>query len=290
MLEEDTTSQRILLVGLPETGKSSYVQAVDEALKHPPTSDDLCEYGLAPDRSYIHGIKEDFLSGRTLGRTDYKKTDTAVELWFEHPPTNMRGRLYLPDEKGELFSDQWKYRRWDQNYRDGLAEISGIIIFLRADGKARNDELIGALIGNVQTGTPRKWDMQHASAQVQLVDILQFIVEHDDTPNPLRTAVVISAWDTVGSLGDNRPKHPERFLEREWALLYQYLDANSESVNYKIYGVSAYGGVPGDLGILAEKPAHERFWITDGLHRTPNLTDPIKWVLQLHNRSNDNEH
>lgn len=277
----ETNSQRILVVGLPESGKSSFIQAVDEALKHPMTQNDLRSFRLADDRNYIQSGKENFLAGKKPGRTDLNQDDTSVELWFEHPPSKCHGRLHLPDKKGEIFRSQWVDRRWAMDYRENLESIAGALLFLRADGKSRNDELLGALVRGTSSSTPRAWDMKNASAQVQLVDVLQFMVEHGNISKPLRIAVLISAWDTVGQAGDIRPKNPAKFLHREWALLAQYLRANPHNLIEKIYGVSAYGGEPDKLGTLAELPAHERSRLTEGLETTRDLTRPLRWLLQL---------
>lgn len=274
--------QRILVLGLPETGKSSYVQAVDEVLKHPRAKDALCSEGLANDRSYIQEGKESFLAGQKLQRTDRQLTDTFVELWFRHPPTGLRGRLHLPDEKGEMFRDQWIHRRWEKAYADSLRDIVGALVFVRADEKSRNDERLGVLAKEITVGQEeRPFEMREASAQVQLLDVLQFIVEQGSPPRPLRVAVLISAWDTVGGRGDVRPKEPGRFLAREWALIAQYLRANPEYFTSRIYGVSAYGGVPGDLGELAEIAAHERAQLIDGSEVTRDLTRPLRWLMQI---------
>lgn len=277
----ETNTQRILVIGLPESGKSSFIQAVDEALKHPATPDDLRSFRLADDRGYIQSGKENFLAGKKLGRTDLQQDDTSVELWFEHPPSKRRGRLHLPDKKGEIFRSQWVDRRWTRDYRENLAGIAGALLFLRADEKSRNDELLGLLARGTSSSATQLWDMKNASAQVQLVDVLQFIVEHGNISKPLRIAVLISAWDTVGRAGDIRSKNPGKFLNREWALLAQYLRANPDSLVEKIYGVSAYGGQPDQLGTLAEQPAHERSRLTDGEETTRDMTRPLRWLLQL---------
>jgi len=47
---------------LTRNGKSSFIQALDEVLKHPATPNDLRAYGLAEDRSYIQTGKEKFLA------------------------------------------------------------------------------------------------------------------------------------------------------------------------------------------------------------------------------------
>lgn len=273
---------RVLVVGLPETGKSSFIQALDEVLKHPATSEALCSDGLAHDRSYIQEGKEKFLAGDKLVRTDRQIEGASVELWFKHPPTELRGRLCLPDEKGEVFRDQWVYRRWEQAYYNSLPGIAGALVFLRADEKPRNDERLGTLAKEVlKSNVERPFEMKEASAQVQLVDVLQFIADHGGAPKPLRIAVLISAWDTVGREGDLRPKEPAKFLEREWSLVAQYLRANPEFFTSKVYGVSAYGGTPGELGALAEQAPHERAQLIEGTETSHDLTRPLRWLLRL---------
>jgi hypothetical protein len=274
--------QRVLVIGLPGTGKSSFIQALDEVLKHPPSAEALCADGLAHDRSYIQDGKPKFLAGEKLVRTDRQLDNTSVELCFKHPPSGLRGRLHLPDEKGEVFRDQWVNRRWEESYAASLAGIAGALVFLRADEKSRNDERLGALAKEIlKSGAERPFEMKEASAQVQLVDVLQFLIEHGSPPKPLRVAVLISAWDTVGHEGDLRPKDPTQFLEREWALVSQYLRANPESFTPKVYGVSAYGGVPGQLGALAEQAPHERALLVEPTGSSHDLTRPLRWLLHL---------
>lgn len=283
----DVKAERILVVGLPETGKSSFIQALDEALKHPATVNDLRACGLAEDRTYIQKEKKDFLAGQKLGRTILPLEDTSVELLFEHPPTGRRGRLHLPDRKGEIFRNQWVNRQWDKEFRESLVSIAGALVFIRADENPRNDELLGILAKDAKEAckpgtTPRPFDLKDASAQVQLVDVLQFIVGYGKFPQPLRVAVLISAWDTVGRQeGDVRPRKPAKFLEREWALLAQYLRTNPESFVPKIFGVSAYGAPPGELGPLLELPPHERSRLTDDTETVCDLGRPLRWLLEF---------
>jgi hypothetical protein len=278
----ETDEQRLLVLGLPDTGKSSFIQALDEVLKHPSTPDALQADGLAHDRSYIQSGKPSFLAGKQLPRTDRQENTNSAELWFKHPPTRRRGRLYLPDEKGEVFRDQWVNRQWERAYRDSLVGIAGALIFVRADEKPRNEERLGVLAQGASTSKKEvPFEMKGASAQVQLVDVLQFITEHSQAPQPLRVAVLISAWDTLGGLGDIRPKDPDKFLQREWALLAQYLRSNSEKFIPKIYGVSAYGGTPGKLGILADTPPHQRAQLVEGTEVSNDLTRPLLWLLKL---------
>jgi len=274
-----------LMIGLPETGKSSFIQALDEVLKNPQDSNSLCSDGLAQDRSYLNHGKADFVAGKQPDRTNLLN-NSSVELLFEHPPTKMRGRLELPDKKGEIFLEQWITRQWEIDYRESLSKIDGALIFVRADGKSRNEERLGVLA--TQVGKSKKivpWDIKQAGSQVQLVDVLQFMVDRSAVRKPLRTAVIISAWDTVGAHeSDIRSREPAKFLEREWALLAQYLRANPEQFISKIYGVSAFGGEPSkqkEVSPLAGRPPHERVQVCEGTETSSDLTRPLRWLLEL---------
>jgi hypothetical protein len=271
------------VVGLPETGKSSFIQALDEVLRNPRSDKDLRSYGLADDRSYLEREKDRYHAGEELERNNRLTENTSVELWFEDPTSGRRCRLQLPDRKGEVFKDQWVDRRWSREYRDELLGLSGALVFVRADEKSQNQELLGQLIESAgQDNEPRttRWDARKASAQVQLVDVLQFIGEAGILDERFRVAVMISAWDTV--LADKtgfRSRDPEVLLQQEWALLSQYLRSNEDVFEHRVYGVSAYGGTPGKLGKTAELPPHERVQLVDGSGVLPDFTCPLKWIL-----------
>ena len=234
--------QNLLIIGLAEAGKTSFIHAVDDLLQSPGDADALRSYGLARDRSYLERDKEKFRAGKKIGRTERNLQGATPELWFEHPATGRRGRLFLPDVDGEIFRDQWVNREWTEAYRDDLKKVSGALVFVRADVPASNQELLGAM-AKLQPPPPTEkrlpWEPKKASAQVQLVDVLQFIATKGLVPRPLRVAVLISAWDTVEKPENRQPKNPDSFLAREWSLLDQYLRTNSNIFLTKTYGVSA---------------------------------------------------
>ena len=172
----DENEHQLLVVGLPETGKTSFIHAVDDLLQSPPTPEALRSYGLAGDRSYLERDKRSFRAGKKLVHTERSLQEAAPELWFEDPRTGRRGRLFLPDLRGEIFQDQWTDRRWTESFRDDLEAISGALVFVRADTPASNQELLGQMLEWAQKNVkPAPWDLKKASPQVQLVDVLQFI-------------------------------------------------------------------------------------------------------------------
>ena len=283
--------KHILVLGMPESGKSSFIHALDEVLRNPVKGQALRSWGLADDRTYLEKEKDSFHAAQELDRTDRQTPNTSVELWFEHPASGSRGRLLLPDKRGETFRDQWINRKWEKNLREGLPNLDGALVFVRVDQKAQNQEMLGKFLsGKSKAANQVPWDMKNASAQTQLVDNLQFINESRLVSAPLRLMVLISAWDIVRDDQTGKlPKNPLMFLEREWALLAQYLRANRDFFEWGVNGVSAYGGVPEQkkdgkidkVSKLGKIPAHKRVVLADGEEMSQDISRPIRWVLNL---------
>lgn len=273
---------QLLIIGLPESGKTSFIHAVDEVLQNPISPEALCASGLAHDRTYLEKDKSDFRAGKKLARTERNLQEAPPELWFRHPRTQKEGRVFLPDVSGEIYRDQWVDRSWSKQYREQLSSIDGLLVFVRADVPAANTEILGQLLELAQGGGQAEpWDAKKAGAQVQLTDVLQFIATSTQLRRPVRAAVLISAWDTVEKAGANLPQDPAKFLEREWPLVSQYLSSNPETFLVRTYGVSALGGSDDELQKLSHLPPHERARIIDGKDHSKDLTRPLRWLLQL---------
>ena len=69
----------------------------------------------------------------------------------------------------------------------------------------------------------------------QIVELLQFLQRRPFNRRRRRVAVMVSAWDVVP---EPRPD-PARWLEREFPLLFQFLVTNSNSFEFRAYGMSA---------------------------------------------------
>jgi hypothetical protein len=277
-----TETSTFLMIGLPEAGKTSFLLALDEMLQEPPTTEALRGYGLAADRSYLERFKSVYRRGEKLKKTERKLQGAPTELWFEEPSSGKRGKLFLPDVDGELFQDQWADRQWELSYKDSLRNISGILLFVRADLQASNQEMLGELAALMPEESAKvPFNPKKASAQVQLVEVLQFIACSDLELPRLRVAVIVSAWDTVLKPNNLQPKHPARFLEREWPLIDQYLRTNPEHFQFEIYGVSALGGNEEELKVLSDLPPQQRVAIVHGDDQSRDLTLPLKWLMAV---------
>ena len=277
------SDHRLLIVGLPDAGKTSYIHAVDDLLQHPPTPDSFRSYGLADDRSYLERDKADYRRGKKLLHTERNLQGPTPELWFEDPKSGHRGKLFLPDISGEVFQDQWVDRKWSKSYGLSLDGLTGILLFIRADLPASNQEMLGELAKlPFAEREAQPWDAKKASQQVQLVDVLQFIADRRRFERgELKLCVLISAWDMIRHSGNFQPKNPTLFLKREWPLLDQYLRTNNRSFQSRIYGVSALGGTEEELkGKLSDLPPQERVLIVHENSESKDLTSPLRWVME----------
>ena len=85
---------------------------------------------------------------------------------------------------------------------------------------------------------PVLWDAKTSPSQVQLVDLLQFVLRRRP-PTVLRVGLIVSAWDLVRGQG----LMPQQWCAARLPLLGQFLESNPGRLSAEYYGISAQGGV-----------------------------------------------
>ena len=247
--------KQFLLVGLPESGKTTFLAALWHAVESDEVEASLRLAGYVGDHKYLNQIRDRWLQGKPVGRT---QTGAAkpVRLQLTAPSTDETLTLDIPDMNGEAFRDQWKDRKWTTEF-DALAEqADGVLFFVHPDkikesreiadiehavGDEPEDELAPDVEAAEKPGRP--WSPEDASTQVVAVELLQFLLHRAPPSRPLAVAVVVSAWDLVlPSIYDGRPPEPARWVEERLPLLWQFLEANPERLRWAPFGVSAQGG------------------------------------------------
>lgn len=132
------------------------------------------------------------------------------------------------------------------------------------------------------------WKPEYAPTQVKVVDLLQNFCSDEISAKTRKLAVMLSAWDTV----DEQSWTPLRYIEEELPLLSQYLRSGADNWDWRVYGLSAQGGVYLNESIEQSKEeiqeakqirdirATERIklWFNKRLSR--DLTEPIAWLTQ----------
>lgn len=274
------------VIGLPRSGKTTFLAALYHLVDAGEVESKLKIKKYLGDQSYLNQIVETWLECKEVLRTS-QAGNTKVELLLEHKESGREILLGFPDLAGEAFETQIEQRRCGAEYIDGCNRSGGILLFISPDRPG--DEGLTVVDQNALLGQPtveemvesahgsQAWSHKMMPAQVQLVELLQFMLSPPFVKRRRRLAVVVSAWDLIM---EPRPT-PGDWLIREMPLLSQFLDTNIDSFETRIYGVSALGGNihdAGQRGALMETIQSERVICVGPECRPHDLTSPIFWL------------
>ncbi|HEX8101198.1 MAG TPA: hypothetical protein VF533_01165 [Solirubrobacteraceae bacterium] len=262
----------LLLAGLPESGKTTYLAALFHLLRTQTTNvAELSMPNLPEDRDYLMEAESTWLRFQPLTRTVAAAPGAATI------PLVRDGRdiqLSLPDVRGEDYEHLWEYGSVSEQLRDVAGAAQGVMLFVRADH---------VVAPSFIEQTPQEidgtsfeledWRAGEAPTQTKLCDILEqlAIVERS-----IPVAVVVSAWDATPA----KDEDPSAWFQRRLPLLWQLLDTSS--LPWASFGISAQGGDltdPAERARLTSLPDSVSR-IADPVSRQgDDLTAPIAWVL-----------
>lgn len=279
---------KIVLLGLPSTGKTSFLAALRHYIEVDTPNKKLTQYDYAENDEYLTKIYFDWLGCALPTRTSANaRTYRNIKLFLQHIDTEEKLILDVPDIAGETFNQQWESRSWTKLYMSEIEQADGLILFIHSqdvrppvflhdiyaltEGEEDEKDYIGKL---------EPWSLGKAPTQVILVELLQFHLEHFRR-KPMPVAIVVSAWETLLKGGTGIT--PEHWLTKNLPLLSQFLIANQEKLQTNIYGVSAQGG---DFANPEERTklqhlddAAERIKVQVGTEHNNDISAPIQWLL-----------
>lgn len=285
----------VCMLGLPGSGKTSYLAALYEVVSHDDLHGAPRLAALPEDRHYLQGIHERWLRCEPAVRTrDVEVTPTVrFELSFGGEEAQP---VAIPDVAGEAVRALWEERRW----RNGLDEIvstaDDVMLFLRADAvveplrvqrildpASAPPPLVDLDDDDEPDVAARPFNPEQSPTQVKLVDLLQAVIALNNS-RPLALAIVLSAWDRFESSG----VAPLDVLRIRLPLLWQYLIANPELLDFRAFGVSAQGGDFEDPSearrLLHVEPPSGRMLVTDGDDTSHDVSRPLQWLWTRNRR------
>jgi hypothetical protein len=242
-----TSHKQLLVVGLPGTGKTTFLAALWHIVESAEIGCSLVLKELHGNREHLNKIRNDWLGCRKLDRTRLID-EQIVSMKLTRPDGKEIIEVFFPDMSGESFRLQWTDRRWQKSYHELVQKATGVLLFIHPDEidePIRMDEADKLVMELPESPDPdthtteefAEWNPSHAPTQVKLVELLQFI-SACHLARPLRISVIVSAWDLIS--GSNQ--QPDEWVDDRLPLLSQYLTANSACLPYRIFGVSAQGG------------------------------------------------
>jgi hypothetical protein len=283
----NSQAPQLLLVGLPETGKTSFLAALWHYLKSPKIPNrKLTQYKLSPNDKYLSNIYKDWLSCKRPVRTALaEQKNTDVELFLQHTSTGEKFVMNVPDVAGETFRSQWEQRTWMNTYLEEVEKAAGFIFFIHSQKNIVTLNLLQDSYGvqpeKADSDDSIEWSPKKTTTQIILVQLLQFHLEYF-TRTPMPVAFVLSAWEK--ELDEEFTSEPAEWLESTMPILSQFLKANHEKLQAKIYGISAQGGdfEDGDKRAALQRlrePA-ERIRVQVGAEQSNDISAPIQWLLE----------
>ncbi len=292
MSAPDRGSRSVAIIGLPASGKTTFLAA----LWHLVTSRDVplsLRFGALNegDRSYLNSIAERWARAEVQERTKME-TVRLVSMNFVTDEGESLD-LTFPDVSGESFRRMWGERDIETLFAEALKERS-VLLFVHSDSIVAPRWVVdsAALSSDIGVEVPDEeaipWDPGLAPTQVKLVGLLQLLRMQPLDVGERRLAIVLSAWDK----GMGEGLEPSEFLKQKLPLLHQYLYHGADGWDWRVYGVSAQGGVYDDPDKSEELQseeaerlrslavASERIKLVDGESESHDLTAPIAWLIE----------
>ena len=302
MAEDVKQHVSISIIGLPESGKTTFLAALWELVTERRVEKALTFDSIGEnDHSYLQKIVKVWRKATEQARTRLNGL-SAVRMNLKDRDGNVV-EVAMPDAPGEDFRAMWENRELGRVLGDSLA--SGNVMLLvngnkvkapawvterAAQRKAMGKQKAEALV--------KEWNPSLAPTQVQLVDLLQLISHAPVGRAGRRIVVMISAWDKV----EGEKLTPDAFLTAKMPLLAQYIEAGRDSWTSRVYGVSAQGGEYDgnednaelvEVGVQKKKrvkgrdadslrevdiPA-DRIRLVFGEQESNDLTEPLQWLM-----------
>lgn len=282
-----STLASILFIGLPGSGKTTFLAALWHVLNDPSSATSLKLTKLSGDRTYLNQITREWRECSQVPRTNLQAEQVAV-LHLEGEGFGAF-ELVIPDLAGEAFKQQLTDRRMSRHHDAFVQEATGVMLFLHPDVQKGTQLTVARRLEaelssshaeepmEPNPGADNAWSPELLPTQTKLVELLQFLRER--AQRKLRVAVVVSAWDLVDRFGP-----PGEFVARELPLLQQFLEANDDLFAYSVFGVSAQGGDITDetekQTLLELDDALKRIKVRQENETGRDITKPIAWLLE----------
>lgn len=284
----------VAFLGFPRTGKSTYLGALWQLVQDP-AEPSVVERDVTGDRSYLQKLGDQVALGEEIGRTTISSVE-GMELTLGFKQGDIR--VHIPDLGGETLRMLVEDRIWDSRLQDTIAASDAMLLFLHPE-KLRlpltismADEILSGLQSPQGDDPPQSADGQDSeqSTEIELpefraksactvakcIDALENILTRQRTRWPIRLGIIISAWDTVeGSLT------PASWLMDRAPALDSFFRANTDMIEWSLYGVSAQGGTLPDERdeLLARGSVRNRVYALNENGVEVPFTDPLRWAV-----------
>lgn len=292
-MTEDTV--RVGLLGMPGTGKSTYLGALWQIIED---DDDpsIIERDVTGDRAYLQQLGDDLVAGREVQRTDVDSEDgLTLTVGFDDGEDVA---LDVPDLSGEALRLLVEDRVWHPRLIELVQTANGFLLFVNVNDTelpTRVDFIRNVMEGAGVTAATSTDDLEqptdedadaddgsrfsprHAYIGAKLVDALENIAGLRSRDDSFHLALILSAWDT-----HDGKVTPDEWVAKYLAAVASWCRLNTDVVDLAIFGVSAQGGkLPAERDELLQKGSVlNRAFTHDGEGAVVPLSQPLRWALE----------
>lgn len=279
----------VAIIGLPESGKTTLLAALWHTVREKGACTSLTFADLSQGNyEHLNTLAKRWRAGKRQQRTQLAGTK-AVSMRLKDG-SGRTVEVSFPDSPGEDFSRMWERRELDETMRTTLL-APAIVLVVNGDRIrfpawiAERNAIQRGLGLPPEVTDVVDWRAELAPTQVQVVELLQFLMSGALDSGPRRLAVLITAWDVVEEDGMD----PEEVLSVQLPLLDQYLRNGRDSWTWRVWGVSAQGGAYEDADSGEKLPETEalrelsrpssRIKVVDGKVSSTDITAPLDWLI-----------
>lgn len=283
-------NKKIFIMGEPAAGKSTFLAALWHSVTQGIKDTEYQLDNMRMNVSYLYGLEEKWINGEKLDRTKITQEISEQTVFLKNKDEKLE--IEFPDLSGETFQNIYDYRNVSSDLYDKINRADTILYIINVDNihtfeyianikkwirkfskEEQNEEL------KIQERKPSQDD----PTAIQVLDLLQ-IISKIKRKKKIKLGIVFSAWDLVE---DMKNVNPGNYLKDKMFILWQYLEANKNLFDTKIWGVSAQGGKIEELeekGLLS-KEAIERIIVIDEKQELSN--DITKIIAELSRDENE---
>lgn len=294
---------RPLLVGMPSSGKSTFIAALRYCLVSGEVETALEFAKVSSSETHLNKLEQKWIACEELDHTP-GVTNTWVTLHVRDKVTGREAELLLPDLSGEAFRQPAATGRCRRSLYEAASAADGIAVFTSAE-RSQDDLMITdvlelyAELGEIANDTaneanaakgavdqaaraepepssPTKFDPESMPEETNVVEFLQVMNRRPLVPRQRRMAVIVSAWDVA----EASELAPAAWLEVNRPMLAQFLSGNAHLWEVQVFGVSAQGGVlPRDRAALRGMKPGEKAKVVGPSALPHDLSAPIRWIM-----------
>ena len=279
----------VSIIGLPGSGKTTFLAALWHMVREEGAVTALKFHTMSQDNyEHLNALAKRWRKGNIQLRTQQGGMKKVVMRLKDTAGRSIE--VTFPDVPGEEFSRMWEDREVDEATAETLV-AEGIVLLINGDRIQLPAWIIERMAVAKVAGLPYDesevvdWSPGLAPTQVQVVELLQMLMSDELGVGPRRLAILLSVWDRA----EGEELAPEELLATKLPMLDQYLRNGRDPWTWRVWGLSAQGGMyeDPDKGEQFDETARlrdlarpsDRIKLVSGTDASTDITGPIAWLV-----------